>query len=713
MKKLILALMTAFTIGSVQAGIVFSESFVYPDGGIVTNSTWLPNTGTANTMLVTNQQLRVSTSLSEDIAHTLNGAPYNTNGSVAALYSSFTLKCIGLPTPGGVYFAHFTGADRNGTLTGHRARIFSSTTNVASGGLADSTHFYLGIGNASGANVTNGQWATALSTNVTYTVVTKYVIGTATATMWINPTIESDPSVTATDFVDPTNYVNIGHYGFRQSSGEGTMLIDDLKVGTAFNDVAGANTSPTISAIGTQNIPANGSTGPLPFTVGDAETDPGSLTVTTSSGNTTLVPNGNVVLGGTGANRTVTVTPVAGLQGVASITVSVSDGANTSPTTFLVQVGAPTIAPIANVQAYSNTPIPAILLTVSDPETDALTFTKTSSNPALVTPADIVFGSSGSSSNVTITPEPNQIGNATITVSVSDGHNTNSSSFIVTISPVLGIVYNENFAYTDFSSGQPNALYGAAGGSGGFWSHVSGPLYELQVTNGLAYIVGTNNEDLGSDFIGFNVYQGSNGVVFYTSFSVNCSFLPTSAGEYFFHLGASGSDSSSFHDKIFANKANAAAGKFRLGVSNVGGEVQYPRDLSVGVTYNVVTRYNSGTGQSELWVNPANEQSPRVVATDSQASSTIGGVALRHSSGTGDLAIGPMRVGTKFSDVFTAPASPALSYVISGSNIILSWSNPLFVLQSATDVNGPYTDLAATSPSTNSISGNQFFRLKY
>jgi hypothetical protein len=51
----------------------------------------------------------------------------------------------------------------------------------------------------------------------------------------------------------------------------------------------------------------------------------GSLTVSGSSNNTTLVPNANIVFGGSRANRTVTVTPAANQTGSAT-TVTVSDG---------------------------------------------------------------------------------------------------------------------------------------------------------------------------------------------------------------------------------------------------------------------------------------------------------------------------------------------------------------------------------------------------
>jgi hypothetical protein len=197
---------------------------------------------------------------------------------------------------------------------------------------------------------------------------------------------------------------------------------------------------------------------------------------------------------------------------------------------------------------------------------------------------------------------------------------------------------------------------------------------------------------------------------------VNFSSLPSFGGEYFFHLSSSGTDTSAFHDKVFANRANAATGKFRLAIANFVGTAvaQLPRDLMLGATYAVVTRYNSGTGDTVFWVNPTNEQNPGAAASDSPGTSTTGG---RPSSGRllhRDLAIGPMKVGTSFNDVWAAPAQPVLNSQVDGSgNIILSWTNPLFVLQSAPVVTGPYTDVAPTSPHTNSISGEQYFRLSY
>ena len=98
------------------------------------------------------------------------------------------------------------------------------------------------------------------------------------------------------------------------------------------------NSAPTISDIAAQTITAGNNTGALAFTVGDAQTAAGSLTVSGSSSNTTLVPNANIVFGGSGANRTVTVTPASSQTGTATITVTVSDGSLSASDTFLLTV---------------------------------------------------------------------------------------------------------------------------------------------------------------------------------------------------------------------------------------------------------------------------------------------------------------------------------------------------------------------------------------
>jgi VCBS repeat-containing protein len=117
--------------------------------------------------------------------------------------------------------------------------------------------------------------------------------------------------------------------------------------------VAAVNDPPAISDIADVTIYANSNTGPLSFTIGDVEGLAG-LAVSGSSSNTTLVPTANIVFGGSGAARTVTVTPAAGKTGTATITVTVTDGGGlTAIDTFVVSV-----QPSYTFKAVKNLPPP-------------------------------------------------------------------------------------------------------------------------------------------------------------------------------------------------------------------------------------------------------------------------------------------------------------------------------------------------------------------
>jgi hypothetical protein len=102
--------------------------------------------------------------------------------------------------------------------------------------------------------------------------------------------------------------------------------------------VNATNDAPTLSSIPDQTAIVNTPTAAIPFTIGDAQTPADNLTVSGSSSNTTLAPNANIVFGGSGANRTVTITPAAGQTGAATITVTVSDGSETASDTFTLTV---------------------------------------------------------------------------------------------------------------------------------------------------------------------------------------------------------------------------------------------------------------------------------------------------------------------------------------------------------------------------------------
>jgi hypothetical protein len=227
-----------------------------------------------------------------------------------------------------------------------------------------------------------------------------------------------------------------------------TVTVSDgtLTASTTFTlTVNAVNTAPTITAVASQTINANGATGALAFTVGDAETAATALTVTATSSNTTLVPAAGLVLGGSGASRTLTVTPAANAIGTATLTLTVSDGALKTSTAFTLTVlnTAPVIGAIANQTILVSTATAALPFAVADAETAAasLTVTAASSNTTLLPVAKIVLGGTGASRTVTLTPTAKTTGSATVTLTVSDGSLKTSTSFTLTT-----VASNDNFA---------------------------------------------------------------------------------------------------------------------------------------------------------------------------------------------------------------------------------------------------------------------------
>lgn len=199
--------------------------------------------------------------------------------------------------------------------------------------------------------------------------------------------------------------------------------------------------APTLTGLTDVAIDEDTSTGPLAFTVGDVDTDPATLVVTASSSDQTLVPNAAVVLGGSGASRTLTATPASNRFGATVITVSVSDGTTTVTGSFTLTVRAvndlPTIVGPGDLTIDEDSSTGPLAFVISDVETApaALIVTASSSNETLVPAANIVIQRPGDT--VTITPAPDRFGQATITLTVTDPDGgAGSASFVLTVTGV-------------------------------------------------------------------------------------------------------------------------------------------------------------------------------------------------------------------------------------------------------------------------------------
>lgn len=257
MKTYLKSIGTLLAIGllalNARAGVVLQDNFdSYATGDLtnVSSGFWSVHSGATPMNVVADSDvsspnaLEVSQAQTQDDNAKLTNQPYGTppgsivgtnvlGNPVPALYASFTIKVVGLPTGGNTYFTHFL----QGT-TAFGGKVFVVTNGAASGS------FRLAVQNNS--NTGSNTIPTDLNFNTVYTVVTRYVLGTGLTTLWTNPVSEVSSSLTASD---TPNRISPQAYAFRQSTSEGVIHVDNLVVGTTFADVvSGSVNPPTIVA---------------------------------------------------------------------------------------------------------------------------------------------------------------------------------------------------------------------------------------------------------------------------------------------------------------------------------------------------------------------------------------------------------------------------------------------------------------------------------
>jgi Ca2+-binding RTX toxin-like protein len=150
-----------------------------------------------------------------------------------------------------------------------------------------------------------------------------FAAGSSTATVTADPFGDADLEPNETVILTIT--AGAGYTIGTPNSATGTILNDD-------------NSPPTIQ-VGYGQCNAD-TIGTVNLLVGDVETPAGSLILSATSSNTAVVPLGNIVFGGSGANRTLRVKANMKSSVVFSdLTISVSDGTFTSSINVRVIVG--------------------------------------------------------------------------------------------------------------------------------------------------------------------------------------------------------------------------------------------------------------------------------------------------------------------------------------------------------------------------------------
>lgn len=188
------------------------------------------------------------------------------------------------------------------------------------------------VGSAPGAVAFDRWQHVAASVDRAGGAVTLYRNGIAVAA----GTIRTDFATAATFHVGAM----ATQFRFRSHMDEVRLYDHCLSASEIADIVNVCNDAPTISDLADQAIAEDTATPELAVVVGDAETAADALVLTKSSSDTLLVPAANIVLSGSGNGRTVRVTPAPNQSGVATITLTVSDGTQTAIDSFVLTVAA-------------------------------------------------------------------------------------------------------------------------------------------------------------------------------------------------------------------------------------------------------------------------------------------------------------------------------------------------------------------------------------
>lgn len=194
---------------------------------------------------------------------------------------------------------------------------------------------------------------------------------------------------------------------------------------------------PTIGVLPDQTINVNSSTQSRNFAV---RSGVATSSITASSSNSILVPTASISITGTGATRSIVITPTPGLVGNSVITIQVNyaDGSSEFIVFTLTVVNTvPYLSPIKNVNLCLTT-VATVPFVIGDSETptEDLVLTITSSNNAIIKRSEIQVSGTGQNKILTLSPSSKQFGSSLITITVNDNSGTSSTqTFTFTLNP--------------------------------------------------------------------------------------------------------------------------------------------------------------------------------------------------------------------------------------------------------------------------------------
>ena len=272
-------------------------------------------------------------------------------------------------------------------------------------------------------------------------------------------TISSNGTVISSNNISYTCSANVYHFSITPNadqSGTSTIIVTitdsvGLTVSTSFTvSVANVNDAPVLSNPIPDQIATEDTS--YSFTLATNTFSDNDLSFGDSLTLSAMLHNGNPLpswLTFNSSSQYFSGMPLNADVGMITITVTAEDTNNEIATDSfhltVIGVNDPPVIGTITGQTIEEDAILQTSLTVTDIENDSLLLSATSSNNAWVADHNITFTGTGESRIMTITPTANASGIVTITVAVSDGNLTATTSFELTVTaindpPIIGAI---------------------------------------------------------------------------------------------------------------------------------------------------------------------------------------------------------------------------------------------------------------------------------
>ncbi|RLD29742.1 MAG: hypothetical protein DRI75_02395 [Bacteroidetes bacterium] len=195
------------------------------------------------------------------------------------------------------------------------------------------------------------------------------------------------------------------------------------------------------------------------------------------------------------------------------------------------------------------------------------------------------------------------------------------------------VIISDDFTYADGS------LVG-----NGTWAWHSGTVGDLLVSSGQVVVQhGAPSEDANLTFttVSGNIYFGIDFTV------TSGSAIPGTDNEYFAHFKDSGFGFRGRLDVV----PGLLGGDFTVGISSSTSTAQaiWATDLTFGVTYRAVVRYDQDSGLAQLWIDPTSSGDTSISGT-ADGATVIESFALRQSDSDNNetVTVDNLVIGTTF-----------------------------------------------------------------